>query len=176
MLCPKSCNGCKRVDYFPFLAVVRSTDLCSMCAQGTDTVFIDMERRHCREKPGCFPRWKQGCPAGCSQWVDRKRIAGTQIWAYLTEDGKWYVIDKRVCDALERWEYPVRSESATYFLTMAGGPQIFLPTPRAAADSTAGLLVWSRSSTRRTSTSVLRSSVAIQCRTSHHFARYFRVS
>ena len=27
--------------------------------------------------------------AGCSQWVDRRRVIGTNIWAYLTEDGKW---------------------------------------------------------------------------------------
>jgi hypothetical protein len=79
-----------------------------MCAQGTDTEFKDLERTHCRNYKGCFPRWKHGCPKGCSQWIDRKRVTGSELlWAYLTEDNSWYILDHRLCQSLEKWEYPV---------------------------------------------------------------------
>eukprot|EP01048_Picozoa_sp_COSAG05_P017864 COSAG05_NODE_2513_length_2960_cov_5.815100_3_plen_67_part_00 len=61
---------------FEDLAIVRSTDMCSMCAQGADSVFKWFKHQHCGlfSRPGrsCFPKWQKGCPRQCSQYYDRR--------------------------------------------------------------------------------------------------------
>jgi hypothetical protein len=59
----------------------------------------------------CFPKWEVGCPLQCAQWFDRRMVTRTPkggiLWSYLTEDGRWYIMDVDLCAALERWEFPV---------------------------------------------------------------------
>ena len=117
-LCPLSCNSCIEPGFvYDDLAVVYSTSLCAMCAQGGDSTFGWMKHPHCRDYKSkrtgnaCFPKWEVGCPRQCAQWFDRRMVTRTPkggiLWSYLTEDGRWYIMDVDLCAALERWEFPV---------------------------------------------------------------------
>jgi hypothetical protein len=74
---PPHCKG----GMFEYLAIVRGTDMCSMCAQGSNSTFAWFKHPHCGlfSRPGrsCFPKWEVGCPRQCAQYFDKRVVAGT---------------------------------------------------------------------------------------------------
>ena len=126
-LCPLSCDACIVPGFvFDDIAVVYSTSMCSMCAQGGDSTFAWMKHPHCRDytstKTGgpCFPKWEVGCPLQCAQVRaaaspaprSRLRIALPLCRAHRSHAQSWLCVqwfDRRIVTRTENggilWAY-----------------------------------------------------------------------
>ena len=126
-LCPLSCDACIVPGFvFDDIAVVYSTSMCSMCAQGGDSTFAWMKHPQCRDytstKTGgpCFPKWEVGCPLQCAQVRasaspaprSRLRIALPLCRAHRSHAQSWLCVqwfDRRIVTRTENggilWAY-----------------------------------------------------------------------
>ena len=126
-LCPLSCDACIVPGFVvDDIAVVYSTSMRSMCAQGGDSTFAWMKHLQCRDytstKTGgpCFPKWEVGCPLQCAQVRaaaspaprSRLRIALPLCRAHRSHAQSWLCVqwfDRRIVTRTENggilWAY-----------------------------------------------------------------------